>query len=119
MEKPWICGPSGKTLRPYNVHKRDLFYFRIITYVLLCGYSPFRSEDAKELVRETTLGKIEFHEQYWKNVSNEGRCYRFISNSIQLLKILLAKDFIKRLLNVDPSKRPTADEATKDPVRPS
>ncbi|KZT40415.1 Pkinase-domain-containing protein [Sistotremastrum suecicum HHB10207 ss-3] len=75
----------------------DLWSIGIITYVLLCGYSPFRSEDAKELVRETTLGKIEFHEQYWKNVSNE------------------AKDFIKRLLNVDPSKRPTADEATKDP----
>ena len=32
---------------------------RIITYVLLCGYSPFRSDDVKELIRETTEAKIE------------------------------------------------------------
>jgi hypothetical protein len=31
---------------------------RIITYVLLCGYSPFRSEDVKLLIKETTEAKI-------------------------------------------------------------
>lgn len=46
---------------------------RIITYVLLCGYSPFRSEDVKELIRETTEAKIEFHEKYWKNISQTGK----------------------------------------------
>ena len=45
---------------------------RIITYVMLCGYSPFRSDDMKELIRETTAAKIEFHERYWGNVSAEG-----------------------------------------------
>ena len=45
---------------------------RIITYVMLCGYSPFRSDDMKELIRETTAAKIEFHERYWRNVSAEG-----------------------------------------------
>lgn len=44
----------------------------IITYVMLCGYSPFRSDDVKELIRETTEAKIEFHERYWGNVSPEG-----------------------------------------------
>lgn len=44
----------------------------VITYVLLCGYAPFRSEDPKELFRETTAAKIEFHDRYWKNVSQEG-----------------------------------------------
>lgn len=44
----------------------------IITYVLLSGYSPFRSDDVKELIRETTAAKIEFHERYWKNISQEG-----------------------------------------------
>jgi calcium/calmodulin-dependent protein kinase I len=73
--------------------------YRIITYVLLCGYSPFRSEDNKELIRETTQAKIEFHERYWKNVSPQ------------------AKEFIKTLLNPDPSKRPTVAEAFGDPVR--
>ncbi|EJF58471.1 Pkinase-domain-containing protein [Dichomitus squalens] len=71
----------------------DIWSTGIITYVMLCGYSPFRSDDVKELIRETTEAKIEFHERYWSNVSDE------------------AKDFVKTLLNPDPAKRPTAAEA--------
>ncbi|PIL30869.1 transporter [Ganoderma sinense ZZ0214-1] len=71
----------------------DIWSTGIITYVMLCGYSPFRSDDMKELIRETTEAKIEFHERYWSNVSD------------------VAKDFVKALLNPDPSKRPTAEEA--------
>lgn len=72
---------------------------RIITYVMLCGYSPFRSDDMKELIRETTEAKIEFHERYWCHVSDA------------------AKDFVKTLLNPDPHKRPTAEEALNHHVR--
>ncbi|KAH7097089.1 Pkinase-domain-containing protein [Auriculariales sp. MPI-PUGE-AT-0066] len=75
----------------------DVWATGIIAYVLLCGYMPFRAEDARELVRETTAGKVEFHERYWKNVNTQ------------------AKDFIRGLLKVDPSKRPTAAEALSDP----
>ena len=71
----------------------DIWAIGIITYVLLCGYSPFRSPDAATLLKETTEGKVEFHERYWKNVSDE------------------AKSFIKALLTPDPSKRPTASQA--------
>ncbi|KAJ3875560.1 CAMK/CAMK1 protein kinase [Lentinula edodes] len=74
----------------------DLWSIGIITYVLLCGYSPFRSDEVKVLIRETTEARIEFHDKYWKNVSSE------------------AKIFIKRLLNPDPTRRPTAAEALKD-----
>ncbi|KAF5386526.1 hypothetical protein D9757_005933 [Collybiopsis confluens] len=77
--------------------KVDLWSIGIITYVLLCGYSPFRSDEVKVLIRETKEAKIEFHDRYWKNVSAE------------------AKDFIKRLLNPDPTKRPSAQEAFDDP----
>lgn len=49
------------------------------------------------LIRETTEAKIEFHDRYWKNVSIE------------------AKKFIKRLLNPDPTKRPSAMESFDDP----
>ena len=31
------------------------------------------SEDLRELVRETVATKIEFHNQYWKNVSKKVR----------------------------------------------
>ncbi|KAH9850654.1 Pkinase-domain-containing protein [Lenzites betulinus] len=73
----------------------DIWSTGIITYVMLCGYSPFRSDDVKELIRETTAAKIEFHERYWGNVSAE------------------AKDFVRSLLNPDPALRPTAEEALK------
>ncbi|CCM01318.1 uncharacterized protein FIBRA_03367 [Fibroporia radiculosa] len=71
----------------------DIWSAGIITYVLLCGYSPFRSDDNAELIRETTEAQVEFHERYWANISAE------------------AKDFIRSLLNPDPAKRPTAQEA--------
>ena len=51
---------------------------RIIAYVLLCGYTPFRSDDIKALVNETAAGKIEFHERYWKNVSAEGSVFQYV-----------------------------------------
>ena len=48
---------------------------RVITYVLLCGYSPFRAEDTKEMIKETTEARIEFHERYWSKISDEGEVY--------------------------------------------
>ncbi|VDB85100.1 unnamed protein product [Peniophora sp. CBMAI 1063] len=75
----------------------DLWSTGIITYVLLCGYSPFRSDDVKELVRETTEAKIEFHDRYWKAVSAE------------------AKAFIRALLSPAPHSRPTASQALQHP----
>ncbi|KAI5450774.1 Calmodulin-dependent protein kinase cmk2 [Naganishia albida] len=75
----------------------DLWSIGIITYVLLCGYTPFRSDDPKELVRETARGRIEFHAPYWNNVSEE------------------ARNFIKELVVVDPHKRLTAEEALHHP----
>ena len=70
----------------------------IITYVILSGYSPFRSEDPADLIEETAQARINFHARYWNNVS------------------AAAKDFILMLLNPDPAQRPTAAEALKHPV---
>ncbi|KAF8472259.1 Pkinase-domain-containing protein [Russula ochroleuca] len=75
----------------------DLWSIGIITYMLLCGYTPFRSDDMKELVRQTTEARINFHDRYWKNVSDE------------------AKDFIRALLNPDPVHRLTAEQALARP----
>ncbi|KIP03271.1 hypothetical protein PHLGIDRAFT_130267 [Phlebiopsis gigantea 11061_1 CR5-6] len=79
----------------------DMWSTGIITYVLLCGYSPFRSDDVKELIRETTEAKVEFHERYWKNISQEGK--------------QIAKNFILALVTADPVTRLTADEALAHP----
>jgi len=43
---------------------------RIITYMLLCGYMPFRADDM--VIRQTTEARVDFHDRYWKRFSNEG-----------------------------------------------
>ena len=74
----------------------DMWSLGVITYTLLCGYSPFRSENLQDLIEECRHGRIAFHERYWKDVSKD------------------AKDFILRLLQPDPNKRATSEEAMKD-----
>ncbi|KAL9107674.1 MAG: hypothetical protein Q9227_007481 [Pyrenula ochraceoflavens] len=73
----------------------DLWSLGVITYTLLCGYSPFRSENLPDLVEETRSGRIIFHERYWKDVSKD------------------AKDFILCLLQPDPKKRVNGKQALK------
>ena len=73
----------------------DMWSLGVITYTLLCGYSPFRSENLADLVEECRSGRIIFHERYWKDVSKD------------------AKDFILALLQSDPHKRATSGQALK------
>ena len=70
--KPVDIWSTGYVVIPFFVCSDAYHTFSVITYVLLCGYAPFRSEDPKELVRDTMAAKIEFHDRYWKNVSQEG-----------------------------------------------
>ncbi|EJD04622.1 Pkinase-domain-containing protein [Fomitiporia mediterranea MF3/22] len=88
---PEVLNKSGHS------KKVDIWSTGIITYVMLCGYSPFRSEDPAELIRETEECKITFHERYWKNISP------------------LAKNFISALVVADPAARLTAEEALYHP----
>ena len=74
----------------------DMWSLGVITYTLLCGYSPFRSENVADLVDECKSGRIVFHGRYWKDVSVE------------------AKDFILNLLQPDPAKRLTSEDALQD-----
>lgn len=75
----------------------DLWSLGVITYTLLCGYSPFRSETLNDLIEECCYGKIVFHDRYWRDVSKD------------------AKDFILTLLQPDPTRRPTSEIALKHP----
>ncbi|KAF2482467.1 Ca2+/calmodulin-dependent protein kinase [Neohortaea acidophila] len=75
----------------------DMWSLGVITYTLLCGYSPFRSESLPDLIDETKHGRVVFHERYWKDVSQEG------------------KDFILTLLKPNPHDRATSTQALKDP----
>ncbi|KAL7960551.1 Calcium/calmodulin dependent protein kinase [Trichoderma compactum] len=71
----------------------DMWSLGVITYTLLCGYSPFRSENLQDLLEECTRGSVIFHERYWKDVSTD------------------AKDFINSLIVPDPNSRWTAEQA--------
>jgi calcium/calmodulin-dependent protein kinase I len=68
----------------------DMWSLGVITYTLLCGYSPFRSENLQDLIDECSSGKVTFHERYWKDVSED------------------AKDFIEHLLKPDAEDRSTS-----------
>ena len=51
----------------------DMWAIGVITYTLLCGYSPFRSENRHDLILECTRAKIDFHDKYWKKISQEAK----------------------------------------------
>ncbi|QSL64177.1 hypothetical protein MERGE_000332 [Pneumocystis wakefieldiae] len=51
----------------------DIWSLGVITYTLLCGYSPFRSRDKDDLIQETFCANIVFHQKYWKNISEDAK----------------------------------------------
>ncbi|KAF9879809.1 calcium calmodulin-dependent protein kinase [Colletotrichum karsti] len=75
----------------------DMWSMGVITYTLLCGYSPFRSENLQDLIDECSNAQVVFHERYWKDVSED------------------AKDFILHLLQPEPVKRWSSEEALRHP----
>lgn len=71
----------------------DMWSMGVITYTLLCGYSPFRSENLQDLIEECSNAKVTFHERYWKDVSED------------------AKEFIMGLLQPKPEDRWSSSQA--------
>ncbi|SCV03818.1 LAMI_0H11210g1_1 [Lachancea mirantina] len=76
----------------------DIWSLGVITYTLLCGYSPFLAESVDGFIEECIQGPhpVKFHKPYWDNVSKE------------------AQEFILRALTIHPSKRPTASDLLND-----
>jgi len=71
----------------------DLWAVGVITYVLLCGYPPFYSEVQADLFDQIIKGEYTFPDEEWSTISSE------------------AKDFIRKLLVVNPSERMTASQS--------
>jgi len=91
------CGTPGYIAPEIIMCKRygkqvDVWSIGIILYILLWGYPPFYSDWNSELFEMIKAGKFEFHASYWDQVSAN------------------AKDLIKKLLTVDPTKRITLEE---------
>jgi calcium/calmodulin-dependent protein kinase I len=76
----------------------DLWALGVITYFLLCGYTPFdRDSDFEEMQAILNADYSFTPLEYWRGVSDA------------------AKDFIRRCLTIDPAKRMTAHEALQHP----
>ncbi|XP_067301467.1 serine/threonine-protein kinase DCLK2-like isoform X2 [Pseudorasbora parva] len=90
---PEIIAESGYGL------KVDIWAAGVITYILLCGFPPFRSErnQQEELFEQILLGRLEFPSPYWDSVSAS------------------AKDLIGKMLQVNVGARYTADEVLDHP----
>lgn len=75
----------------------DIWSIGVIIYILLCGFPPFYGNTQKELFDKILNASFNFPSPEWDGVSDS------------------AKNFIKKLLVVDPEKRYTAEQALNDP----
>ncbi|GAA5835804.1 hypothetical protein JCM3766R1_005852 [Sporobolomyces carnicolor] len=73
----------------------DIWSVGIITYLLLCGYLPFKAQETNDLIRQCTRANVRFESEFWDKVSDD------------------AKAFCKALIQPDPANRPTAEQALK------
>ena len=96
---PYTVAPE--IIRGTYDEKSDLWSIGIITFLLLSGETPFGGLDGENLleVKQNIMNaKLVFEPaDVWSNVSDE------------------AKEFVKKLLNPDSTKRPTGKEAQKSP----
>ncbi|CAK6968611.1 serine/threonine-protein kinase H1-like [Scomber scombrus] len=93
---PEYMAPEMLLMRPYSCAV-DMWALGVIAYIMLSGSMPFEDDSRVRLYRSILRGKYSFHGDPWPSVSN------------------LAKDFIQRLLALDPAIRLTADQAIHHP----
>uniref|UniRef100_A0A8C0RKX2 Serine/threonine-protein kinase DCLK2 n=1 Tax=Canis lupus familiaris TaxID=9615 RepID=A0A8C0RKX2_CANLF len=57
--------------------KVDIWAAGVITYILLCGFPPFRSENnlQEDLFDQILAGKLEFPAPYWDNITDSAKKY--------------------------------------------
>ncbi|KAJ3286217.1 Calcium/calmodulin-dependent protein kinase type 1 [Rhizoclosmatium sp. JEL0117] len=94
---PIYVSPEVLLKTPGHGRPVDLWATGVITYILLCGYTPFWGESQADLFSEIKKCNYEFDDEHWSVISDS------------------AKDFIAKLLNPNPDKRMTATEALNHP----
>uniref|UniRef100_A0A3B4G7M7 Serine/threonine-protein kinase DCLK2 n=1 Tax=Pundamilia nyererei TaxID=303518 RepID=A0A3B4G7M7_9CICH len=90
---PEIIAESGYGL------KVDIWAAGVITYILLCGFPPFRSENnqQEDLFDQILRGRLDFPSPYWDNITDS------------------AKELIGKMLQVNAEARYTAQDVLSHP----
>uniref|UniRef100_A0A8D2Q8V2 Calcium/calmodulin-dependent protein kinase type 1B n=1 Tax=Varanus komodoensis TaxID=61221 RepID=A0A8D2Q8V2_VARKO len=97
---PGYVAPEILEQKPYG-KAVDSWALGVISYILLCGYPPFYDENDSELFNQILRAEYEFDSPYWDDISES------------------AKDFIRHLLERDPEKRFTCQQALQHPCEQS
>lgn len=87
---------SPQVLQGVYTSQADLWSSGVITYMLLSSHRPFYHKRRKVMIDRIMRVDYTFEKDYWKPISNE------------------AKEYISKLLVMDPKKRMNAGEALKD-----
>ncbi|XP_042571058.1 calcium/calmodulin-dependent protein kinase type 1D-like isoform X1 [Cyprinus carpio] len=93
---PGYVAPEVLAQKPYS-KAVDCWSIGVIAYILLCGYPPFYDENDSKLFEQILRAEYEFDSPYWDDISDS------------------AKDFINNLMQKDPEKRLTCEEALRHP----
>merc|ERR1712100_1009492 len=89
---PGYVAPEVLTADGYD-KEVDLWSIGVITYILLCGFPPFYNEHLPVLFEAIMKADYDYPPDYWDEISDS------------------AKNFIDRLLVVQPDERMTAEQA--------
>ena len=93
---PGYVAPEILEQKPYG-KECDYWSIGVVLYILLCGFPPFYDEDNMMLFEKIKHGRYDFPSPVWDQISAE------------------AKDIIKNLLIVDPSKRWNCEQLLRHP----
>nr|XP_019603856.1 PREDICTED: calcium/calmodulin-dependent protein kinase type 1 isoform X1 [Rhinolophus sinicus] len=93
---PGYVAPEVLAQKPYS-KAVDCWSIGVIAYILLCGYPPFYDENDAKLFEQILKAEYEFDSPYWDDISDS------------------AKDFIQHLMEKDPEKRFTCEQALQHP----
>ncbi|TSK13352.1 Calcium/calmodulin-dependent protein kinase type 1D [Bagarius yarrelli] len=93
---PGYVAPEVLAQKPYS-KAVDCWSIGVIAYILLCGYPPFYDENDSKLFEQILKADYEFDAPYWDDISDS------------------AKDFISCLMEKDPAKRYTCEQALRHP----
>jgi hypothetical protein len=92
---PYYIAPE--VLDRYYSHSCDMWSIGVIVFTMLCGYPPFWGDSEREIYARVKRGTYAFEGPEWQTRSR------------------YARDFVQRLLVMQPDKRMTAEEALEHP----